>query len=216
MQKTISFRTAQEQDIPLILSFIRQLAEYERMLDEVVATEELLREWLFERKKRRFSLRLTADMRWASYCSSTISQRFLDAPASIWRICLSCLNIAAMGMARPSSNSWPVSPLTAAAAVWNGRVLIGIVQASIFTVRSEHGPWTIGPFTALPAIRLQSLPAMSEQNIGFEGSGSLRCRSLHITVLQSLYQSEAQARSGLDPSGLETDKYHAPENDWPR
>ena len=51
MQKTISFRTAQEQDIPLILSFIRQLAEYERMLDEVVATEELLREWLFERKK---------------------------------------------------------------------------------------------------------------------------------------------------------------------
>ena len=51
MQKTISFRTAQKQDIPLILSFIRQLAEYERMLDEVVATEELLREWLFERKK---------------------------------------------------------------------------------------------------------------------------------------------------------------------
>lgn len=51
MQKTVSFRFAQEQDIPLILSFIRQLAEYERMLDEVVATEELLREWLFRQKK---------------------------------------------------------------------------------------------------------------------------------------------------------------------
>ena len=51
MQKTVSFRSAQEQDIPLILSFIRQLAEYERMLDEVVATEELLLEWLFEQKK---------------------------------------------------------------------------------------------------------------------------------------------------------------------
>ncbi len=51
MQKTVSFRSAQEQDIPLILSFIRQLAEYEHMLDEVVATEELLLEWLFEQKK---------------------------------------------------------------------------------------------------------------------------------------------------------------------
>ena len=51
MQKTVSFRSAQEQDIPLILSFIRQLAEYERMLDEVVATEELLLGWRFEQKK---------------------------------------------------------------------------------------------------------------------------------------------------------------------
>jgi GNAT superfamily N-acetyltransferase len=34
-------------DVPLILSFIRELAEYERMLDRVVATEELLREQLF-------------------------------------------------------------------------------------------------------------------------------------------------------------------------
>lgn len=51
MQETTSFRFAQEQDIPLILSFIRQLADYEHMLDEVVATEELLQEWLFKQKK---------------------------------------------------------------------------------------------------------------------------------------------------------------------
>jgi GNAT superfamily N-acetyltransferase len=38
---------ATEQDTPLILSFIRKLAEYERMLDEVVATEAGLRGWLF-------------------------------------------------------------------------------------------------------------------------------------------------------------------------
>ena len=30
--------------------FIKQLAEYEEMLDEVVATEELLNEWLFDKK----------------------------------------------------------------------------------------------------------------------------------------------------------------------
>ena len=37
-------------DVPLILGFIRELAEYEKMLPEVVATEEVLRESLFERK----------------------------------------------------------------------------------------------------------------------------------------------------------------------
>lgn len=40
-------RAATEDDVPLILSFIKELAEYERLADEVVATEELLRESLF-------------------------------------------------------------------------------------------------------------------------------------------------------------------------
>lgn len=47
----ILFRDADEKDVPLILCFIKELAEYEKMLDEVVATEELLREWIFEKKK---------------------------------------------------------------------------------------------------------------------------------------------------------------------
>ena len=47
----LSFRSAVEEDTPLILAFIRELAAYEQMADEVVATEELLREWIFEKKK---------------------------------------------------------------------------------------------------------------------------------------------------------------------
>ena len=47
----INFRYANEKDAALILEFIRELAKYENMLDEVVATEELLREWIFEKKK---------------------------------------------------------------------------------------------------------------------------------------------------------------------
>ena len=43
-------RTAQRKDVPLILSFIKGLAEYEKMLDQVVATEELLELWLFEKR----------------------------------------------------------------------------------------------------------------------------------------------------------------------
>ena len=43
------FRTAVREDTPLILSFIRALAEYERMSDQVTATAELLEQQLFDR-----------------------------------------------------------------------------------------------------------------------------------------------------------------------
>ena len=44
-----SFRYAERSDVPLILSFIRALAEYEHMSEQVVATEELLEDQLFDR-----------------------------------------------------------------------------------------------------------------------------------------------------------------------
>jgi GNAT superfamily N-acetyltransferase len=44
-------RFAEPMDTPLILQFIRELAEYEHMEHEVVATEELLQEYLFQQKK---------------------------------------------------------------------------------------------------------------------------------------------------------------------
>jgi len=47
----LSFRYATERDVSLILEFIMELAAYEKMLDEVVATEELLKEWIFAKKK---------------------------------------------------------------------------------------------------------------------------------------------------------------------
>jgi len=47
----VSFRSAIPGDERLILGFIKELAEYEHMSDQVVATEELLREWIFEKNK---------------------------------------------------------------------------------------------------------------------------------------------------------------------
>jgi GNAT superfamily N-acetyltransferase len=47
----IQFRKATREDIPLILSFIRELAEYERLSHEVTATEEVLAESLFGKKQ---------------------------------------------------------------------------------------------------------------------------------------------------------------------
>jgi GNAT superfamily N-acetyltransferase len=52
-------REAAEEDVPLILSLIRELAEYERLSDEVVATEDGLRESLFG--ERRYAEVLIAE-----------------------------------------------------------------------------------------------------------------------------------------------------------
>ena len=46
-----NFRYATPNDTALILEFIQALAEYEKMSDQVVANEKLLREWIFEKKK---------------------------------------------------------------------------------------------------------------------------------------------------------------------
>lgn len=47
----MDFRFAQRKDIPLILDFIKGLAEYEKMSDEVVADEKTLEEWIFDKQK---------------------------------------------------------------------------------------------------------------------------------------------------------------------
>ena len=47
------FRMAERKDVGSILSFIRALAEYEGMSDQVVATEELLEEQMFDREKAK-------------------------------------------------------------------------------------------------------------------------------------------------------------------
>lgn len=52
-------REATEDDVPLILSFIRELAEYEKLSHEVVATEEELRKSLFG--ERRYAEVLIAE-----------------------------------------------------------------------------------------------------------------------------------------------------------
>ena len=50
MEGELQIRPAERADVPLILQFIRELADYEGMLDEVVADEATLEEWLFDRR----------------------------------------------------------------------------------------------------------------------------------------------------------------------
>lgn len=57
----MNYRYAERKDVSLILSFIRQLAEYEELANEVVATEELLEEWIFDKKKAEVIFALEND-----------------------------------------------------------------------------------------------------------------------------------------------------------
>lgn len=47
----MDFRYAERRDCALILQFIRELADYEKMLNEVVADESTLEEWIFDKQK---------------------------------------------------------------------------------------------------------------------------------------------------------------------
>ena len=50
-ESELNVRVAEEKDVPLILEFIQDLAKYEKLRHEVVATEELLRKNLFGERK---------------------------------------------------------------------------------------------------------------------------------------------------------------------
>ena len=51
MESELAFRYARRIDAALILRFIKALAEYEKMLDEVVADESTIEEWIFDKQK---------------------------------------------------------------------------------------------------------------------------------------------------------------------
>lgn len=47
----LTFRAATREDTLLILDFIKALADYEKMASEVIATPELLEQWIFDKQK---------------------------------------------------------------------------------------------------------------------------------------------------------------------
>lgn len=51
MTENVTFRYAQRKDVPLIMEFVKALAEYEKMPELVCATEELIEEWMFDKER---------------------------------------------------------------------------------------------------------------------------------------------------------------------
>ena len=58
---TLHFRSAERKDTPLILEFIRKLAAYEQMAEEVVADEATLETWIFDKQKAEVLFAMEGD-----------------------------------------------------------------------------------------------------------------------------------------------------------
>ena len=53
MNNNLTFRFAEKKDVPIILDFIYKIAEHQKLSEQVEATEELLDEWIFEKKSAK-------------------------------------------------------------------------------------------------------------------------------------------------------------------
>ena len=79
--KDLDFRYAKREDTALILQFIKELADYEKMLNEVVADEKTLEEWIFDKQKAMHSEITIRDVNFPrKLCkSTTLSIRCINA-----------------------------------------------------------------------------------------------------------------------------------------
>ena len=149
----MTFRFATEADCALILDFIRRLAAYEHMSDQVVATEALLREWICERKKAEV-LFVCADERAVGFALFFHNFSTFLGRAGIYLEDLFVLpEHRAKDTAGRCSGGWRRSRSSADAAAWNGPAWIGTRRASTFTYRSAPRPWRTGRRTAWLEIR---------------------------------------------------------------
>ena len=84
VEPELTIRPAQEADTPLLLRFIRDLADFEKLADEVVATEQGLRETMFgERRHAEALLAFHGDQPSGFALPSTTGKPSLQhAPAS--------------------------------------------------------------------------------------------------------------------------------------
>lgn len=88
----MDFRYAERKDVMLILEFIKELADYENMSEEVIATPQLLEEWIFEKKKAEviFCVADGVEVGFALvlHCFFIIFLLFSVVPEFTLRICL--------------------------------------------------------------------------------------------------------------------------------
>ena len=88
----LTFRNAERKDTLLILQFIKELADNEKMLNEVVADETTLETWIFDKQKAEviFALEDGKEVGFALFFHNFST--FLGRAGITWRICMSSRN----------------------------------------------------------------------------------------------------------------------------
>jgi len=131
--RQLSIRPAEQQDVPLILDFIKALADYEKLRHKVVATEDGLAQALFGDRPTAYVIigeinGLPKGFALFFYSYST----FLGRPNLYLEDLYVAPSSRGSGLGKAMSFIWLSGPMMRAAGVWTGRYLTGIPQASIF------------------------------------------------------------------------------------
>ncbi len=106
-----NIRSSNADDCPLILQFIKELAEYEKLSHEVVATPQILQQSLFGERPY-------AEVLIGEYQATPVAyalffhnlSTFTGRPASIWQTFMFSLKCVAKALASPCSPTSPSSP----------------------------------------------------------------------------------------------------------
>ena len=160
-----SIRAASEADIAILLQLIRELAEYERLLPAVVATEADLRAALFGPQPCAEAILAECDGQPAGFALFFTSySTFVGRPGIYLEDIFVRPRSAAAGWARPCFSTSPGWLSSGIAAGSNGRCSTGTsrrsssIAASSATALSE---WTV---FRLAGAELRSAAGKSEQN----------------------------------------------------
>ena len=125
----MEIRKAVRKDVPLIMAFIRGIAEYEKMGADVHATEEMLAEWLFDKgiAETVFAVEDGKEVGFALYFHNFSTS---VGKGGLYREGLFVLpSIEARAMARHCSCTLATRHASATAVVWNGFVSTGTSRA---------------------------------------------------------------------------------------
>jgi hypothetical protein len=127
-------RSATQSDVPIILSFIKKLADYERLSHEVIATEESLRQTLFGPQPiAEVAIGYCKEEPVGFFCSLIIIRHSLGGLESTSKTYLSTKRTASGVLAARYCSTWRAWPKSAAAVGSNGRCWTGMSRQSIST-----------------------------------------------------------------------------------
>ena len=153
----VEFRYAERKDTAQILQFIKELANYEKMLDQVVADEATLEEWLFDKQKAEviFALEDGKEVGFALFFHNFST--FLGRAGIYLEDLYVRPECRGKGYGKALLKSWPSLRWSVAAGGWNGGAWTGISPASRFICLSARNPCRTGRFTGSQATPFRSL-----------------------------------------------------------
>ena len=157
MEKELTFRYAERKDTHLILQFIKELADYEKMLHEVVADESTLEEWIFDKQKAEviFAIVDGKEIGFALFFHNFST--FLGRAGIYLEDLYVKQEYRGNGYGKAILKELASIAWSGNADDWNGGAWTGIDPVLIFIYHLVRSQCRIGPCIALPAIHLRSL-----------------------------------------------------------